>query len=1838
VNCTSTISVSLADVAAPTLSATPTDPSACGLADGSVLLQGQPAQSEVLEYSDNGLDFSPSLDASGLAGGSYTYFVRPIGTQDATTCTEEVTATLSDPDAPTLDYSSTDPSGCGLADGEVILMGAGTGDLEYNFENGNYSNQTIYGDLGAGGYTFSTKPVGTLDQINCTTNISVALSDPNAPTLENTQTDPSGCGIQDAEVVLIGTGGENLEYAMNDGEYGPENIFSNLASGFYNFSVRVGGTTNEADCVSSISVEITDVDAPTLLLNTTDPSGCGLNDGNIQLQGHPTALETLEYSENGVDYYSSLNPDNLIAGPYIYYVRPVGTQAPIACTSQATTTLTDPLPPTLEAEVIDPTECGLNDGQIILVASGADDFQYQLNEQISDDPEFNNLASGNFTASVWPAGTLNQEACTSSLFLELTTPEVSPGLISTSDPSNCGAQDGQINITYPDPGNYQQQLIYPDGTISAWSDQTSYTNLSGGNFVLRYRLNNSSDCLLEELVTLNAPNAPVLSLNTTLPSSCGLEDGAITAIPPSNGDYEYRLGISGEWQEEPVFTDLAGGGGYEVYIRPSGQVDGCEGLQTTSLSEGPLASTTIDIQLPSDCGANDGSIIVTAEGQAGDIYEYRAQGENQPPGEWSTSGSLNELNAIPYEIQVRMNGTDQCIVEQAVDMQTGVQPTVILVDASSPSICGGNNGSITVIAQNPGDYIYSSLESGPFQSDGVFENLAAGEIEIFVRAADSDGASCQGTNLFELDETTPPAFDATVELPPFCVQEDATVIIIPADVPGNSVEYRLQFPDGSFSNYQAGLSFENLGIGQYLIEARYNESDACILTLDLEISDESNQIAQAPNLIVEAANACLDIESSLTIEPSDEQSIYFSIDGAPWTIQQVWTDLGEGSFQIETALSETGCGAINMGSIDLVRDDNLLLQPATSSDPSSCVSANGSILVNVFGQEGADLEYTIDGGLNWDTDYFFEDLAAGEYQIGVRHSDVDECLELAPTTVVLVADDQPFISDVALTQANACTAEAASLTVLAGVDNDAELRYSLDGGETWGSSPTFSPAAGTYTVGVRTAEDEEALCAVLWPEVLVVDSVVLGGVPQLEVDQLLQPSSCESADGLMAFTIISEGDFEYSIDQGENWQSEGLFENLMPGTYSISVRDQDGGCDYFDQEMIVLSANNGPVIIDVNVSPISDCELEDAQINLNATGSPATTLFSIDGGQTWQEESSFDELAPGNYEILARDPATECVFSWNLPVQIEEIAQPQWMAYETTNPTDCGAEDGTLSVIFADPDAGELFELDGPEFILSDMGTATGLPAGYYSLVVMNAEGFCRQLLTDSLYLAPPAVVDLEDSVVEEATDCTAEDGRITLLPDRSDWAYSLDAGQSWQAGAEFSDLPGGTYEPTARAIAFPNCTSELEAIWLGGTYQPSPDLSVSWGDLDRCQENPSAQPQLIAGSPGDLYSLDGGQTWYEAEDLPVVSSDQSYSLSLSDAQNSCVLLDYLTLPALPSAMIDIQLDTLIPASCTGLANGQIWVSAIGDLEGLDFRWSDASTEAERANLLPGLYSVVVTNAVGCTDSLTVVLEGEDDNLADIAASLEDQLVCGHQEVVYDLSGEADLEVLWSGPDGFSSTNLTISITQAGTYQFELINPSGCTYLDSVEIDIVDNDEVFADFLMPVHGVVDQPIVLIDISWPRPDSTYWELPPFGWIDLGQVANQQIVQFSGTGIYEVTLIAETGDCISELQKDIEIVATPEDLDTPLEGLADEIRDFVVYPSPNFGQFKVRVILGNSGPAEVHLFDENGNLIDLQSGPELLAFELNYDLADRPSGIYPLVLRTANAYRYINVVKQ
>ena len=110
----------------------------------------------------------------------------------------------------------------------------------------------------------------------------------------------------------------------------------------------------------------------------------------------------------------------------------------------------------------------------------------------------------------------------------------------------------------------------------------------------------------------------------------------------------------------------------------------------------------------------------------------------------------------------------------------------------------------------------------------------------------------------------------------------------------------------------------------------------------------------------------------------------------------------------------------------------------------------------------------------------------------------------------------------------------------------ANIEYSINGGTSWQTSPVFNVLAGTYTILARvigSACGGSTVVTVTEPPVLTAFST---------------PAATNCANNTGSITITAGGGtpvYEYSIDNGANYQSSNQFLNLAMGNYNIKVRD-----------------------------------------------------------------------------------------------------------------------------------------------------------------------------------------------------------------------------------------------------------------------------------------------------------------------------------------------------------------------------------------------------------------------------------------------------------------------------------------------------------------------------------------------------------------------------------------------------------------------------------------------------------------------------------------------------------
>ena len=347
--------VSLVEPAAPAApTAAGTNPTDCGLANGSILVSGfVPSTSNTLTYSYNGTaitvtvvsDGSGNITLSDLATGNYTDFSYV----SAAGCTSGVfpgPVTLVDPAAPAAPTAvGTNPTDCGVPNGSILISGldpSASISLTYSYNGSattgtfmtNGSGSIPLSDLAPGNYTdFSYISVS-----GCTSEVfpgPVTLSEPNAPgapTGLDANPNPACLG-ETVNLSVDFISGATYNWTASSSDAGLVSAAGNTttmtatAAGTYSISV----TLSIGGCQSppiSIDVVINPTPPTPVVGNitSTDPTSCTVDDGSISISGYNANTNyELSYSYNGglpgifnitTDINGTIVINDLAAGSY----------------------------------------------------------------------------------------------------------------------------------------------------------------------------------------------------------------------------------------------------------------------------------------------------------------------------------------------------------------------------------------------------------------------------------------------------------------------------------------------------------------------------------------------------------------------------------------------------------------------------------------------------------------------------------------------------------------------------------------------------------------------------------------------------------------------------------------------------------------------------------------------------------------------------------------------------------------------------------------------------------------------------------------------------------------------------------------------------------------------------------------------------------------------------------------------------------------------------------------------------------------------------------------------------------------------------------------------------------------------------------------------------------------------------------------------------------------------------------------------------------------------------------------------------------------------------------
>ena len=536
-------------------------------------------------------------------------------------------------------------------------------------------------------------------------------------------------------------------------------------------------------------------------------------------------------------------------------------------------------------------------------------------------------------------------------------------------------------------------------------------------------------------------------------------------------------------------------------------------------------------------------------------------------------------------------------------------------------------------------------------------------------------------------------------------------------------------------------------------------------------------IVPSPNITYTLVNptGCTTEDGQIILGGDTSDNEYSIDNGTNWISSDIIDALPSGSYQL---LIRNKSFDLCLESIDfsLYNADAPDIDDIEISHVSSCLVDNGSATIL---SQGTDLEYSIDGGTNWQSSHIFIDLSSGDYIVLIRSVSNPDCV--SETMFSIEAFPETTIIDITAKALSDCESNDGSIYILAQGQN---LEYSIDDGISWQYSGSFiNLSEGVYEIIVRSIDDTDCLerqsITLLAPELPTITSI-----------DISHPGNCHPDAGIIS--IIANGnDLEYSIDNGLTWQTYNTFVNLSQGTYEVVVRERSQpNCTDTDRAVLVEESE---LLMDVQLETIgpSACMTDDAQIIINSVETDIE--LSYDQGITWQRDLIIDNLVSGQYTIIVRHVQyVNCLIT--LEALIEDVDCPCADLNINANVTPMYCVDQTNGSIEITNVLGQMNDDYDIIWDTGEMGDMlNNLSGGWYPFTLLYDDG-C--MWRDSVFVEQ--IDPLNFNLTTYDPNCPgAADGAIEITEisgGNGNFTYSLD-GIDYQTSNVFVDLSPSEYQ-----------------------------------------------------------------------------------------------------------------------------------------------------------------------------------------------------------------------------------------------------------------------------------------------------------------------------------------------------------------------------------------------------------------------------------------------------------
>ncbi len=1344
-----------------------------------------------------------------------------------------------------------------------------------------------------------------------TQNITLINNPPVATIVLNI---PETCANNDGQITLSPA---NYIYRWNDG--GTSAVRNNLTSGTYSVSV-----VSSATCSATQQVMVTKLClpciAPILSVAKTDVSCSKTDDGTVTIA--ITNNNIADYKFIWTPNVSSTNTaKNLTKGIYSIRVEKLS-DATCFATIQLSIDNT-PDVAVADAAIIN-AGCNSTTGSATFNTNGDNGYKFLWDDGNTQSTRYN-LAVGNYKITVSHA-----TQCDVVKQVQIISTGNKPVVtIDVNKSETCTDKNGVVQLS---PAN----LLYRwnDGIIGA-----SRNNLAAGDYTVS--VYNTPTCFIEQKITVGRNCvicvAPIVSVKTT-DQSCSRNNDGKAVVSISNGslaDYKFI------WSPAVSNTSSANNlvpGDYIVRIE---KLSDPTCFTSTPFKINRAIDVVIDIPtiLNANCQTN-GSISFNANLNYTFVWNDN-----------DTNRVRTNLVAGNYTVTVSHAG--QCSITKSFTINkicvpptdTCKTPIVSLTKIDLPCAIGSlGQATVNINTGNVSEYTFTWAPN--VSTTNTANNLSTGNYTV--KIVKNNLASCDTTIKFVINDANKLLVDKPIVKPANCVSQTGSIDYTnPANV---GLKFR-------WNDLDTNRLRTKLTPGLYIVTITDSKSNRCPFTDTIAVS---NNIPLHTSSEIRSQPTCGKPNGyvKLTTTGGSGQYIYSWGEGDSRFV------LPAGTTTVTTTDVQTGCKTtVTFNLINQNIEAELVLDSITQ------LTCNGSAdaRVNYLVTPGRVFIYPINIEIHDNQSRIATNgaLQAGKYIFQVKDS--TGCIAVERNFTVT----QPDIITATFTKRSQ-TCDASGNISLKASGGNAPYRYlwSDANGNPTDKATRSGLLPGTYSVTVLDAGS----CTIIIKNIAILDSCPCR-LPVIDSIASTSATCGENNGGgkiyLKKTLDINKYQFDWTPAIGNVNNVGNERTSLASGVYSVII-SQRSNPSCFINANVGIGSLQGPKNITAVTTPAT-CEAANGSATLSPT--PADSLT-----YTWLLDNSNsvsrNDLKAGFYQVLvAKNNLQDCPTLINVRIESQNNLTA---TVEITKKATCGLANGSAIIRVA----------GGSGFYNYSWGSdavKNNLLSGVYSVIVTDQRTKCTMVATFTMpnESIGNTIVELTDTIIY--THCVgASDGQIQARISNygnNDSLYLIDdAGvihastKIINANSSFQKLIIGRYCLVVKDGNGCILTSKCFEV-----KNPIPLSAVATKVNHTCDAKGIINIAVTGGA---------GNYSYQWSDNPIILTASrsdlivgSYSVTVIDANGCNIILDTLNIrndcatnPVCSFGGTNNVAATVRDITCT--TGGSIILTINGGIAPYTFDWLDlpgTNNPQNRTDLQVGIYSAIITDAIGCKDTMTNV-------------------------------------------------------------------------------------------------------------------------------------------------------------------------------------------------------------------------------------------------------------------------